>query len=296
MPAVRLSVINREQCDVIGMVTSGRLGMIICPMLEDEAIYSLETDGEKKRIFLVDTPFTETIVPKLKQHNVPYTRICEEECLAGNVVPHDGYSVIIWTMSMGLHAEPSLLKLEVCDRIIKMMGVVDSIMLYYGRCGKAMDDIDQWAKEYSTVPITIFRNKDGTICDDCICVPIGGTDRYLSLLRKYPGRIYFTPAMASNFDGFLKSLELFNGIDVDNKEIMKMLLDMAGYTTVLEIQTGLGDQAHFHENTVKFAEEYGLKVLPLGQEWPKKDLTDANYRHAKETMVQYLARKEGVKV
>lgn len=269
-------------------MTKGRLGMIICPMLEDEAIYNLKTDSEDKDIYLVNTPYIETIVPKLRQHGVDYTLISQTTALAGNF-DKERYSVIMWVMFMGLHEDLDMLKFEVTNQIVTMFNSVDSILLYYGRCGRGLDDICNWSKKNIPKPVMIFRNKDGTMCDDCICIPVGGTDRYLKLLRTCPGRLIFTPAMASNFEGFLSSMELFNGLDTRNTEIMKIMLDMAGYTEVMELQTGLGDQEHFHDNIKAFTEKYDLVWKKLDEkEWASKDIADINYANAKRTMTRFL--------
>lgn len=276
-------------------MTEGRLGMIVCPMLEDEAIHNLENDTEVDRIYLVRGAYNTTIIPKLRQHHVGFEMIDESTVLNGNY-DHDGYTAIVWTMFMGLHEDIDMLKMEVMNQIIKVHRSVDTILLYYGRCGRGLDDICDWAYDMIPTPVCIFRNRDGTICDDCICVPVGGTDRYLGLLRKYPGRFYFTPAMASNFEGFLMSMELFNGMDVKNDEIMRMIIEMAGYTTVMRIQTGNGDQEHFDENIRRFTDKYRLQCTELEDGWATNELTDMNYEKAKSTMRLWLdeGRKERV--
>ena len=276
-------------------MTEGRLGMVVCPMLEDEAIYNLKNDHEDKRIYLVKGAYNTTIIPKLKQHNVPYTMIDEHTVLNGDY-DHDGYTVIIWTMFMGVHEDIDMLRMEVMNQIVKIHSAVDTILLYYGRCGRGLDTICDWAYEMVPTPVCIFRNKDGTICDDCICIPVGGTERYLKLLRKYPGRFYFTPAMASNFEGFLMSMELFNGLDVKNDDIMKIILDLAGYTTVMRVQTGNGDQEHFDENIKRFTDKYNLECTRLEDGWATNDLADLNYDNAKSTMTRWLneGKKERV--
>ena len=270
----------------------GRLGMIVCPMLEDEAIYNIKNDPEIDDVYLVNTAFNETIIPKLKQHGVNYQTISTVKALSGDF-DKDRYSVIIWVMFMGLHEDIDMLNMEITNQIITMCRSVDSIMLYYGRCGRGLDNICKWADVNIPIPVMIFRNRDGTICDDCICVPVGGTGRYLDLLRKYPGRLYFTPAMASNFEGFLSSMELFNGLDTKNTEIMRLILDMAGYTEVLEFQTGMGDQKNFRENIRQFTEKYGLVWKKLEEGWADSSLTDMNYNNAKKTMTRWL--EEGIK-
>lgn len=273
-------------------MTAGRLGMIVCPMLEDEAIYNLKTDKEKKRVYLVKTPYNGTIVPKLKQHGVDYTAIDQTDVFSGNY-EKEGFAVFIWTMFMGLHEDTDMLKLEMMNQIILMHKYVDTIMLYYGRCGRALDTICDWAFETVSTPVCIFRNRNGTVCDDCICIPIGGTDRYLGLLRKYPGRLYFTPAMASNFEGFLSSMELFNGLDTNNTEIMRLMLDMAGYTEIVEIPTGNGDMENYRSNVDRFKEKYGLVSWEIEKGWATNELADLNYDNAKKTMEKWL--KEGKK-
>ena len=273
-------------------MTKGRLGMIVCPMLEDEAIYNIKNDPEIDDVYLVNTAFNETIIPKLRQHGVKYQTISTVKALSGDF-DKDKYSVIIWVMFMGLHEDIDMLNMEVTNQIITMCRSVDSIMLYYGRCGRGLDNICKWASVNIPIPVMIFRNRDGSICDDCICVPVGGTDRYLNLLRKYPGRLYFTPAMASNFEGFLSSMELFNGLDTKNTEIMRLILDMAGYTEVMEFQTGMGDQENFKENIRQFTEKYGLEWKKLEEGWADSSLTDMNYLNAKKTMMRWL--EQGIK-
>ena len=265
----------------------GRLGMIVCPMLEDEAIYNIKNDPEIDDVYLVNTAFNDTIIPKLKQHGVNYQTISTTKALSGDF-DKERYSVIIWVMFMGLHEDIDMLNMEITNQIITMCRSVDSIMLYYGRCGRGLDNICKWADVNIPIPVMIFRNRDGTMCDDCICVPVGGTDRYLNLLRKYPGRLYFTPAMASNFEGFLSSMELFNGLDTKNTEIMRLILDMAGYTEVMEFQTGMGDQKNFKENIRQFTEKYGLEWKKLEEGWADSSLTDMNYNNAKKTMTRWL--------
>ena len=83
-------------------------------------------------------------------------------------------------------------------------------------------------------------------------------------------------------------MELFNGLDTGNTEIMRVILDMAGYTDVMEVQTGMGDQEHFHDNIRAFTEKYGLDWKVIEDGWADKSLTDMNYSNAKKTMTRWL--------
>ena len=100
-------------------MTKGRLGMIVCPMLEDEAIYNIKNDPEIDNIYLVNTAFNETIIPKLKQHGVAYETISQTKALSGDF-DKEKFSVIIWVMFMGLHEDINMLNMEVTNQIINM--------------------------------------------------------------------------------------------------------------------------------------------------------------------------------
>ena len=53
-------------------MAKGILGIIICPMLDDNLVYSLDKDPEEKDIVLVDTGNQCPIVRKLERHGIPY--------------------------------------------------------------------------------------------------------------------------------------------------------------------------------------------------------------------------------
>lgn len=268
-------------------MTKGTLGMIVCPMLEDEAIYNLETDSEEKKVLLVNTSFNGTIIPKMVQHGIKF-EMADRDNL-GKDQQTEGYRVIIWTMFLALHEDIEFLKKEVMRQMKESQQYVDTILLYYGRCGRALDNICEWAAENIDVPVCIFRNNDGTICDDCVCVPLGGSENYLKLMKKYPGVLYFTPAMASNFDGFIAMMEMFVGLESGGPDSMKLILDMDGYTKMLRIQTGIGDQVNFDANVERFSKKLDLDVETLEDGWTSNDIADMNYSKAKDTMTRWLA-------
>lgn len=266
-------------------MTQGKLLMVVCPILEDELIYNLSTDKEEKNVFLLANDHTTMIKPKLAKNNIPYTEIPENDYLSGKEkIPDDGFNVIIWMMNLGLHEEPKDLKAEVYADLKKIDGRIDGIMMYYGLCGQAFNDILDWSKENMKTPVTIFKDKSGKICDDCICVPIGGTDRYYELLKKYPGVMYLTPAFACSQDELLLKMEMFKGLENDGKanyEMLKMILDMAGYTTTMKIDTHIGDQEHFQSECERYAKNLGLKLTELEEGWTSTQIADDTYAEAK---------------
>ena len=46
--------------------------MVVCPMLEDEAIYNLKNDHEDKRIYLVKGAYNTTIIPKVHSDHMDH--------------------------------------------------------------------------------------------------------------------------------------------------------------------------------------------------------------------------------
>ena len=272
-------------------MASGTLGIMACPILEDELVYSLRKDKQEKKVYLLDNRHNKMIVPKLEENGLPYTMIDEKEFLEGNAeIADDGYRIVIWMMDLGLHEEPENLKARIRELMLDFQEHVDAIALYYGLCGNGLKGIEEWASANLDVPMTICKDKDGRMCDDCICAPMGGTDNYLRLLRKYPGIMYFTPGMACSFDEFMESMELFRGVDKGDKEMFRMVLEMADYKYVMKIQTGLGDQKNFQKCIDEFAEEYELGVMELEDGWVSNEVADRIYDEAKSLLNGHMER------
>ncbi len=266
-------------------MTSGTLAMIACPILEDEMVYNIAKDPEEKKIYLLRNKNTVTLIPKLKEHNIEYTGIDEDDYLKGKVrVSDDGYSIIIWMMDLGLHSEPAHLGESIRDELTRIDGRVDGIALYYGLCGNGLLGILDWCKEMLKTPVTIFTDGHGKVCDDCICVPLGSSENYLKLIRRYPGVMYLTPAMACSQDAFMASQDLFKGAEVSGmtpEQYMKFMLDLADYKYALKIDTGMGDQEHFQQECENYVKKYQLELKYLEKEWISTEAADRIYSEAK---------------
>ncbi|MFA5312173.1 MAG: DUF1638 domain-containing protein [Methanomassiliicoccales archaeon] len=263
----------------------GRLIMMACPLLEDEMVYNLTSDPDEKRIFLLANKNTETLIPKLKMKSVEFVQIPEGDFFNEDAgVPREGFNIIIWMMNLGLHSEPKDLAREIRRLMLKVPGHADGIALYYGLCGNGLEGIREWSKENLPIPMTLFTDREGKLCDDCICVPLGSSEEYLNLMREHTGVMYLTPAVACSWGAFLDHSELFKGldsIDISRREFMKLLLDMAGYKQCLKIQTNLGDQEHFQEKCEEYAKELELELIELESGWVSTEVADRMYAEAK---------------
>ncbi|MDR0335338.1 MAG: DUF1638 domain-containing protein [Methanomassiliicoccaceae archaeon] len=263
-------------------MAKGVLGVLACPILEDELIYSMSKDDEISHVYLLDNRHARSIKIKLARNNIEHTIIGESDFLNGSYkMPDGGYTIAIWMMDLGLHEEPADLGSALKRSMQEMQERVNAIVLYYRLCGNGLKDIDIWARENLNVPMTIIRDNEGKIVDDCIAAAIGGTKQYLKLLKKYPGIMYFTPAFATNYDDLLGRMELFKGVDTGDDTMLKMVFEMADYHEVMEIDTGLGDPAEFRAATEKFAKRMGFDILTLEDGWCTLEPADRVYAEAK---------------
>ena len=266
-------------------MTKGTLGALVCPILEDELLYNIRNDDDIDEIVLIENEHIKSVRPKMDHQEIQYRMCSEEDFLNGKVLLPNDYNLVIWMMDMGLHAEPEELKDHLHDSCKRIQGRVDAITLYYGLCGNGLKNIEEWGKENLSVPVTIMKDQEGRICDDCIAVAVGGCAQYLKLLRKYPGIMYFTPAYATNWDEMKYRMDIFRGFTLeDGTDMTKMLFEMAGYKYVMEIPTGLGDAKLAHKEAKKFAKEMGLKVIQLEKDWCSLEPTKLIHENSKSLL------------
>ncbi|MDR3283273.1 MAG: DUF1638 domain-containing protein [Candidatus Methanoplasma sp.] len=266
-------------------MTRGTLGAIVCPILEDELVYNLSTDPEEKRVFLLESENSQDISAKLRSRGIEFTLLDERSFLNGTEpIPDDGYNVVVLMKGLGLHSEPEILKADLRETLLFMQSKVDAFVLYYGLCGNANKGIEEWAKERLDKPVSIFKGSDGRLCDDCIGVAVGGTDRYYELQKKHTGVLYYTPAMSTKWRGFFGQNDLFKGVESANFDRMKAVLEMCDYHNVMEIPTGLGDDAETKRSLEEFAKEFKFNVSRLEPGWTSLEPTKRIYAEAKASL------------
>ncbi|NLX48233.1 MAG: DUF1638 domain-containing protein [Euryarchaeota archaeon] len=256
-----------------------RLAIIGCPVLEDEITYLMAKDRGLKDIFVVEDEHSEKLIIKLRLKGVNITPINEEDML--RLPESEGRSVLIWMKSMGLHEEPKDLGKEVARSAKLLDGHCSAILLFYGLCGNAFKDMNLLFEDVRT-PVLILTDESGQIVDDCIAVPLGGTDGYLRLLRRYAGVFYMTPAWADNWELLINKMEIARGTEMGNYDMLKMLFDMAGYDRVLLIDTGLGDRDVLWSKTHEFSEAFGFKEIELEPGFVTTKVSDHAYQKCLE--------------
>jgi len=263
-------------------MVKGSLGIIACPILEDELIYNLLNDNDVKNIFLLENDNNADMAVKLTRNGLAYTSLDERMFLSGmETIPEEEFNIVILMNDMGLHDDPERLKSNLRETMLFMQARVDAIALYYGLCGNANQGLEEWASVNLTKPVTIFKDASGKICDDCIGVAVGGTENYYNLQKKYTGILYYTPAMATKWREFFMTNEIFNGVETKNFDRIKMILEMCDYHDVLKVPTGLGDEDEFEESLNEFAKEFKFNIRHLEPGWVTLEPTIRIYSDVK---------------
>jgi hypothetical protein len=236
--------------------TTGCLGIISCRLFEDELVHILLRDREIERLFLVENDDSQDLFKKLKQAEPRFEIVLvKEEDLLSITVP-EGYSVNLWIKPMALHQKPEELKEEILRSIRIMQEHSKAVLLFYGLCGNAFRKIGKLTEEFS-VPVTILRDAQGLIVDDCIGTVLGGTSEYYEQLRKSSGTFFLTPMWAGNWRELFHKVQIL--ADSSDIEGARYIFECVGYKNVIKLDTGLGDQEDFERNIEEFATLFNFK-------------------------------------
>lgn len=266
---------------------SGVMGVIVCPMLEDELIYSLIMDPEEKVIYLVDSEPGKSIRDKMDKSGIPYTMIDMFSFMNGiDDIDREKFNIAILMNDLALHEEPKELKEKLEEQVTFLNGKYDVLAFYYGTCGNALWDLTQWAVDHDVkIPVLIFRDDAEKVCDDCVGVAVGGQAQYLKLLKKYTGMLLLTPAIATNWEDFLMASEMMKGNNRDHA-LMKWIFEMCGYKYAVKIDTGLGDRENYQSCAEELCSEMNLELIEGEPGLTTLEPANRLYREAKAALLR----------
>jgi hypothetical protein len=258
------------------------LGIVGCPILEDEIVHAVARDGSIRKVIVVRTEDSANLIRKLNrlEGHPPIELIGPGEVGA---VEEREFALLILMKPMALHEDPKVLREEVAKTVSGIAAVSRSILLFYGLCGNAFRDVGPLVEE-ARRPITVLSDREGRPVDDCIAAVLGGTDGYLRLLKRYPGVFYLTPAWAENWRDLMSKMEITRGVDKDDLSTIKWMFELAGYKLALKIPTGLGDQELFDRRVDEFVQVFGFKRGELEKESVSLDCVDRSYDLAKSLL------------
>jgi hypothetical protein len=259
--------------------TKGYLGIVGCPILEDEIVHSVLRDTDIANVVVIENDDSHNLIRKLRKAGTKarVSSINESEL---DALPQGGFNLLVLMKSMALHEDPQILRREVAKAVELIGPLCRSIMLFYGLCGNAfkhLPDIEAETKHQ----LTLLTDEQGRPVDDCIAAVLGGTDGYYSLLKRYPGVFYMTPGWAENWRELIFKMELTRGVDKGDLSMLKWMFETAGYKKVLILDTGLGNREVFEEKVDDFVREFRFERVSLEKEFLTLEAVERSYDRAK---------------
>lgn len=278
-------------------MAKGVLGIILCPMVDDNLTYCLKKDQEQKRVIVVNNEYCGPIKRKLEGIGQEYELTGWKAMLNGMFdFDRNSYNIVIYSLNLGLHSKPDFLKSKVEEVATEMQWFVDGIGFYLGTCGNYQWDPSRWCREKGFKPSVTFHDKCGNLCDDCVGINIAGGPKYNELQQKYTGHFYLFPAMAQNYDDFMEAdqaeaaateacltdeMREVLGIEPGRDGYIRWLFSLGNYEYVLKIDTGLGDRETFDRDVENVAKRTGLKVKVADDYWADLQPTEDLYAECK---------------
>jgi hypothetical protein len=275
------------------------LSIVACRMLEDELVHLLSNDGEVRELLLVDGRECLSLSGKLRAQNRPHlllgldsiaTHLRERQSRPGGILSRRSAHqkaadlvVVVSPLRLGLHSDLELLKNAVYDNIRRLAAFSDGILIFYGKCGSALADLEHDLSDLSC-PIYYLTDEPGERIDDCIALALGGNENYDRTLAEHQDvALFMTPMWASNWK-VMGQEDAASGKRLD----LGSMLKGTGLRKVARIDTGLCFEAGFEEKVDGFAREFGLQriELPGGTAVAK-----GSYERAKSCLVAAQLRR-----
>ncbi|VVB65115.1 Uncharacterised protein [uncultured archaeon] len=287
------------------------LGIIACRSLEDELAHVLSEDNELRQLIIIDNKACFDLSRKLRSKNRPHLIAAWEEipemlkdirrtgpgilkpllersrhlCGLLGKAGDAGEEVIIVVnvLKIALNIDNKILKAYLSKNIQRMSQFSDSILLFYGRCGNALQDIE--TPQGRHCPLFFLTDGSGERVDDCIAATLGGNRQYGEALSSNQGVGYFcTPMQASSLDYTDREVRRYTiEHHLKPKSFGDILVEL-GYSKIAMLDTGLKFISDFEvESTINgFASLYHLKVVKLRG---SVEIAERCYRQAKDDVI-----------
>ncbi|MBZ0155018.1 MAG: DUF1638 domain-containing protein [Alphaproteobacteria bacterium] len=229
------------------------IGLLTCEIFEDEMAHMLSHDPDIGKVTFVESgPATDSIA---SLHGLLGNRLKRIKD-AAEFLPDSALSfeVLAAVLRVALHMDKTMLREGVAEQARILAEKSDVLVLGYGLCGNGLLDIEKQLVDLRC-PIVLLQNKDGSTIDDCVCLVLGGTEKYLDQVRREAGTWFVTPGWLKHSDTLL--LKELHCPDIAT---VKWIFKKAAYKRVLMVDTGIGDRETLSAETKKFADTFGFYV------------------------------------
>ena len=240
------------------------LFLLGCKIMEDEIVHVLANDRDVGKIVIIDNGEITDFVEKIKNVGIVPEILPKETFWSRheqNSYGTNQFNVVVLIQPKHLHSSPKKLKDTTYKTIKEQEAYVDSILLFYGSCGKAFNDLDNTFYGLD-VNVHILGERKMSYTKqvtDCISAVVGGDEKYHSLLKQYPDALFFTPLWSSNWDILFGDIEKNIKSDMKKKKFFKMM----GVKTLIKIDTGINYETEFDLKINQFAAKFDFKVKEI---------------------------------
>lgn len=293
------------------------LGIIACRALEDELAHVIAEDGELRNLIIINNLDCFDLSRKLRSKNRRHLMAAWEDIpemlsnvrgtgpgilklLGGSRLlcsilgrpenPGEEVVIVVAMLKIALHIDNKMLRAEVSKDIERMSQFSDSILLFYGRCGNALQDIESPGDR--KCPLFFLTDESGERVDDCIAAALGGNKQYGEALSSNQGVGFFcTPMWASTLDSADREVKKYA---IEHRQKPKSFGDVLvelGYTKIARLDTGLNFTNDFQvDSTINwFASRYNLKVVRLRG---SVEIAKRCYNQAKDSLSSSFTQKK----
>lgn len=168
------------------------LGIITCETLELEIAWLLANDPDITGVTVLEDSTSGRLIRALESRRVRNVR-CVPHVNSFRPEPSRHPEVLVRVLDLSLHGKRNTLRRAVASAAREMAPRVDSLLLGYGLCGNAFDDLQMLLDV--DVPVFIPMDDDRPV-DDCVGLLLGGRDCYHAEQRKVAGTFFMTPGWA----------------------------------------------------------------------------------------------------
>ena len=162
--------------------------------------------------------------------------------------------ILATVLRVALHMDKQVLKDEVVEQGTKLAGKSDVLLLGYGLCGNTLLDVEKQMPRVQC-PIIMPEHADGSKIDDCVCMVLGGTDKYLDHVYKEAGTWFVTPGWLKHWDTLL-----VKELHCPDIPTVKDIFDRTGYKRCLMVNTGIADLNKYRASTEHFAKTFDFYI------------------------------------
>ncbi len=243
------------------------LSILSCKILQDELVWLLNNDSDIDNILIVKNENICEFTAKLDEQYILYDILPLDEIPKKlEETDENKVTIVVNILEVALHMLLNKLKSEVYQNMREMITFSNGILLFYGLCGNVFGEVEKdFSMESDGCVIRILKDNNGRIVDDCIAATVGGYSNYFKLITentKEPA-FFLTPMFATSWKEFPLTGYDFDSNPEEALKLSKMINDLAGYSRVAKVNTGLTYVKDFDEKVEEYAKLFGYSIFEI---------------------------------